>query len=103
MLGFAHANLVTDSGERLVRGAAALLVVQGTVLGGIAVCYLPEQISVGLGDRLCHRYGTVGEDLQRCVLVEGHALACTQGRGSPPLNSRNLGLELAAADSVPRR
>ena len=76
-LCLSHADPVADGGQGLERGAAALLVVQRAILDGVAVCYLPEQIAKGLGDRLRHRYGTVGEDLQRCILVEGHALDCT--------------------------
>jgi hypothetical protein len=56
-----------------------LLVAQRFVFGRLAVPHLAQQIAVGLGDRLRHRQGAVGEDLQRCVLVEGHALACTLG------------------------
>jgi hypothetical protein len=37
-LGLAHTNRVADGGKSLVGGAAALLIVQRTILGGAAVC-----------------------------------------------------------------
>jgi len=70
-LGLRHTYHVADSGERPVRGAAALLVKQRTTICGKAICYLPEQIPVGLSDSLRHRESSVGKNLEKCVLVEG--------------------------------
>jgi hypothetical protein len=69
-----HADLVTDSSKRPIRGAAALLVAQRFVISRFAVRHLAQQVTIGLGDCLRHREGAVSEDLDERLLVDGHAL-----------------------------